>query len=75
MQSVIGWGIRSPIAPPAPTLRCHVPQTSAKPSFLLKRAPEVTTNSAGDKLQYSAMIWRAAACPPLELLTGQNNFY
>lgn len=41
----------------------------------LKKAAEVTINSAGDQLQNSAVIWRVAECPPLELLTGSNNFY
>lgn len=34
MQSVISLGICSPIVPPVPTLRHHIPQISANPIYL-----------------------------------------
>ena len=67
-QSLLGLGICIPIVPPAPTLRCHVPQSQCKIQFLLKKAPEATNNSTGDQLQDNAVVQSPAACPHLELL-------
>lgn len=68
MQSVIILGICSSLVPSVPTLRCHVPHISAKSVLVLKKAPEVTIDSAGDQLQDSAVTWRVAAYPALQLL-------
>lgn len=68
MQSLIGLGTCTPIIPPAPTLRCHVPHRQCKIQFLLKKAPEANNNSTGDQLQDNAVVQSPAACPPLGLL-------